>query len=268
MSALGAISLQEPSLSSHISNILGLFCEDNDEEEVRHRAKYFIQLLEDVPAEKVESKSESGRSSRENELEMDHLDDLIGQLDAMMNEGVYEMDNVNLFCMEKTRKTVKSGQMTKTERIQQKHKKKEVTSTKEEVSNTGDKKVEEFLKTKLEDFGEILFTSPYQKLSEEDFEYFVKARKHVVKETVVVEFIIENNSENKIEKVQIKLDEELENLGLKCTIPNEAIEANESGSTFLVLEKGEKKLALDEIQGVLDFEVVILDEDTQEEVNR
>lgn len=57
-------------------------------------------------------------------------------------------------------------------------------------------------------------------------------------------------------------------MNLKCTIPNELVEAGETGSTFLVLEKGEKVLGLEEVQGALDFEVVIFDEDSGEEVNR
>ena len=42
----------------------------------------------------------------------------------------------------------------------------------------------------------------------------------------------------------------------------------ESGSTFVIFKKIDRRLCLDEIKSQLDFEVVIFDEDTNEEVNR
>lgn len=208
ISALGIISLQEPSLSSHISNILSLFQDDKDDEEVRHRSTYFKQILEEnASSEKVESQSENPESSEDNILEIDHLDGLISQLDEMMTEGVFDMESVNLFSMNQIKKKTKKTILTRNERIQQKHKKKEVSNEKStQGTRTGDEKVNSFLKNKLgNDIQDCIFSSDYEKLSEEDFEYFVKARKHVFKQLVVVEFLISNNSENQIQKVQIKL---------------------------------------------------------------
>ena len=65
-----------------------------------------------------------------------------------------------------------------------------------------------------------------------------------------------------------KEEDELKNLESALKLPNQKIEMEESGSTFLVLKKIERRLCLDEIKGQLEFEVVILDEDTEEEVNR
>lgn len=42
----------------------------------------------------------------------------------------------------------------------------------------------------------------------------------------------------------------------------------QSGSTFIIFKKIDRRICLDEIKSQLDFEVVILDEDTNEEVNR
>lgn len=204
------------------------------------------------------------------------MDGLIARLDDLMNEGVFDMENVDFFAVDQAQSHKTSKKMTKTERIKQKHKKADPKAPLEGRAKTGDTQVASFLQSKLgPEIGECIFSSEPEKLSEEDFEYFVRARKHMFTKLAVVEFLVENNSENQVQKVQIKLgtptltqDEELESLRLKCTIPNQVIEAGETGSTFLVLEKSEKTLALDEIQAMLDFEVVILDEDSGEEVNR
>ena len=208
ISALGIISLQEPSLSSHISNILSFFQDDKDDEEVRHRSTYFNQLLEETQSsQKVESQSENPESSEDIELEVDHLDGLIAQLDGMMTEGVFYMESVNLFSVNQMETKTKKTTLTRNQRIQQKHQKKEIKTQKTtQATRTADQKVNAFLKNKLgNDIQDCVFSSEYEKLSEEDFEYFVKSRKHVFKQLVVVEFLISNNSENQIEKVQIKL---------------------------------------------------------------
>jgi coatomer protein complex subunit gamma len=212
ISALGLISFQDPGLSGHILNILRLFQDDKDSEEVGYRAAYFMHLLEEEEAsEKVESQSEKPSPSSEDTLDVDHLDGLLSQLDGMMTEGSYDMQTINLFSMENASKKKETKVLTKTERIQQKHTKKE--SKKKAFSGsaqTGDAKVNAFLKTKLgEDIGDCVFSSGEVKLSEEDFEYYVRARKHVFGSLIVIEFIVENNSENQIEKIKIKLGKSL-----------------------------------------------------------
>ena len=60
----------------------------------------------------------------------------------------------------------------------------------------------------------------------------------------------------------------MESLSLESVLPNQGISIGDSGSTFLVLQKNGKTLCVEEIRGILDFEVAIIDEDTEEELNR
>ena len=186
---------------------MALFQNDKDEEEIRHRATHYIRLLEEKQSsEKVESRSEDPRGE-ETVLEVEHLDELIGQLDEWMDEGVFEMEDLPLFAEDKSKKKKTKKTLTKTERIQQKHDKKQPSARNiSGNAKTGDEKVGVFLQKNLgNEIGDCIFTSEFEKLSEEDFEYFVKARKHTFKQLLVVEFLIENNSENQMQKVQIKL---------------------------------------------------------------
>ena len=164
-------------------------------------------MEENQSSEKVESQSENPEDSEENILEIDHLDGLIAQLDGLMTESVFDLESVNLFSMDTLKKKTQKTTLTRNERIKQKHKKKEVSNeASSQGGRTGDKKVSSFLKNKLgNDIEDCIFSSEYEKLSEEDFEYFVRARKHVFKQLIVIEFAVANNSENQIEKVQIKL---------------------------------------------------------------
>ena len=214
VSALGLISLQDPGLSSHILNILELFRDDRDSEEVSYRAAYFTQLLEeDQSSEKVESQSERVEASEDRALDLAQLDGLLSQLDSLIGEGAEDLQGVDLFARDASDRKSKAKVLSKTERIQQKHHKKEAGQVKfAGNAETGDPKVGEFLKNKLgEQIGKCVFSSEAAKLSEEDFEYYVRARKHTFENLVVVEFIVENNSENQIEKVQIKLGRESAN---------------------------------------------------------
>lgn len=208
VSALGAIGLQEPSLASHIANVLELFRDDKDEEEVRHRAAHFIrQLTLGARRSAGESAAEAPAQVQEEPLEPGHLDGLIAQLDDMLDAGDCDLQALDFFAAGRGAARKGPKQLTKTERIQQKHQKSERPGAVSGGSaKTGDAEVGAFLKGKLgPEAGDCVFSSAFEKLSEEDFEYFVRARKHVFAELVVVEFLVANNSENAVHRVQIKL---------------------------------------------------------------
>lgn len=187
-------------MASHISNILVLFQEDRDEEEVRQRSTYYIGLLEESQA------PGRARGAEECVLQVEQLDRMIARLDDMMTDGTFDMEEVDFFAEDEPQSKKQTKKMTKNERIMQKHKKTEQKANAQGNARTGDTKVAEFLQAKLGgEIGECIFTSEPEKLSEEDFEYFVRARKHMFRGLAVVEFLVENNSENQVQKVQIKL---------------------------------------------------------------
>ena len=205
VSALGMISIQEPSLSSHIANILTLLEHDNDEEEVRHRSAYYIQLLQEQQ-ESEDQKLKTKNSLEEEVMEDEHLDYLIAQMDNLICDKTYDLHNFNIFEPIKQMENKNKEKMTRTEKIHKKVKKGALKLEDNLQGNRGDKEVEKFLNDQIgTEIGTIVYSSETQNLSEEDFEYFVKARKHVFMNFVAIEFLVSNNSENKIENVQIKL---------------------------------------------------------------
>lgn len=249
ITCLGNIALKTDSLKKEIILLFNTLKNDKVEEEVRERCLEYLDMLENGQSVDV---------ALEKEFSEDIVDGLIGALEKNFGEGNFDTSFIDFSSL---RKKEKRGR---------ERKKVVISDVKREglvefrgSNDLVDDETFDFIRTEeyFENFGELLLTTKFLKISDEDAEFFVQVRKHIFEENVSLEFKIKNNSENEIKNLKIDLEFDKEDgLDMINSFSQDLILPNDCGKSFINFKK-ENLLITQEFNGVLEFEVIIKEDE-------
>ena len=252
ITCLGNIALKTEILKNEIILLFENLKNDGFEEEVRERCYFYLDLLEGDSKESVVNDP-----GIEKEFSEELIDSLISKLEVNFKENNFDTSFIDFNSL---RKKEKKGKDKK--KIACDIKKGSLNEFKGVNDEIDDETLEFIEKEKyFENFGELLITTKFTKISDEDAEFFVQVRKHIFTSNVSLEFKIMNNSENEIKNLKIDLEFDKEDgLDQISSFSQDLILPNNFGKSFVNFEK-EHLLINQEFNGVLIFEVIIKEDE-------
>lgn len=261
VTCMAQIATQDEGLREEIIPILEHLQFDFEEEEVRERATYYLQLLNSMDG------SDKGRASRliddSNELSEETIEALLHKFEDNLAHQNYDTSFLDFNALLKQAHVTKkvSGDKQKESGKAQSIPNTLLTdiSKYEGVNDVIEDETKRFFehKSEFKSLGSVRITTAFKDLTEPETEVFIKFRKHLFGDHLVFEFLLQNNGGNAISDLVLDLsydqDEEFE---MQNIVAEDMIEPGQTGKIFISFAKS-SYIVTKEFAGTLQFTVQI-----------
>lgn len=282
VSCLGQIALKRKSIQDDVLMILEPFRNASSCDETRAISEYYIDKINETKVEETDNSQLPAVEDLNFVINGNQLEDIISRLDNSLKTETFDTSFIDFSKLKDQNKKDKpfETQLThfeeqaisaeQTPKSSSKHHKTDASTgllNYKPVKSHTFLQTETYIKSRPEfDFlGDLLLVSEPVNLSDESAEIHVKSRKLIFKDYIGLEFVLQNNSENTLTKIQIEIEFECDSLTKNRTIGPDSLPSGEFQNHYVILKKGVEYLASAEFQTKLCYMASVFE--NGEEVN-